>query len=356
MATTNLSSQNNLPSISIIVLCRNEKDFIAGCLDSLLANDYPRDRFEILVADGMSEDGTRSIVEFYAKQHSFLKLVDNPRKLPSSAANQGIRVAKGDLIMIAGAHAVYPKDYVSKCAIYSQNYPEAGNVGGVRETEARDKTIFGKAIAYVSSHPFGAGTAGYHRGGASPSWVESVWGGCYRREVFEKIGIYNELLVVGEDREFNRRLRNSGGRILQVPEIKCTYFARSKLFDYCRWAFRMGFWPFYAEKLTKRRLVSVRNFVPLAFVITLVLGLGASLRSPAARYSFGGVLLVYVLACLASAIALVAREKDPRYFVAAPIVFSLTHFLYGVGSAYGILKPVPPAREQLQDSEGTLPV
>jgi glycosyltransferase involved in cell wall biosynthesis len=338
---------DNLPLISIIVLCRNEEDFIAECLDSLLANDYPKDRLEVLVADGMSQDRTRGIVESYSRKHSFLKLVDNPKKIPATAANQGIRVAKGDLVMIAGAHALYPTDYVSKCVAYSQSYPAADNIGGVRWTEARDNTIIGKAIAYVSSHRLGAGTATYHRGGTSPSWVDSVWGGCYRREVFERLGLYNEALIVGEDREFNRRLLGFGGKILQVPEINCTYYARSNFREFCRWAFRMGFWPFYADRIVDRRIVSLRNFAPLVLIASLLLSLGISFSSSVGWFSFWGILSAYVLGTIVSSADLAMREWDLRYLVASPFVFGVTHLLYGIGSMYGILKPTPPPRIEI---------
>ena len=335
---------DNLPLISIVVLCRNEKDFIAECLDSLLSSDYPKDRVEVLVADGMSQDGTRDIVQSYSKKHPSVRLVDNPKKIPATAANQGIRAAKGDLVMIAGAHALYPADYVSKCVAYSQAYPMADNIGGIRWTEPRSDTFIGKAIAYVTSHRFGAGTAPYHRGGNSPTWVDSVWGGCYRKEVFERLGLYNESLVVGEDREFNRRLRGFGGKILQVPEINCTYYARSNFREFCRWAFRMGFWPFYAEKLVESRILSYRNFAPLALIASLILCLGMSFRTPLAWFSFFGILSAYVLVTVASSMDLARKERDLRYLLLTPLIFGVTHFFYGVGSIYGVLKPEPPLR------------
>jgi len=337
-------------------MCRNEKHSIAECLDSLIANDYPKDRLELFVSDGMSEDGTRAILESYSKKHSFLKMVDNPKRIPASAANEGIRVAKGDLIMIAGAHAVYPKDYISKCVAYAQKFPDADNVGGVRRTEPRTNTRVGRSIAYVSSHRLGAGTAGYHRSGKDPRWVESVWGGCYRREVFEKLGLFNETLVIGEDREFNRRLCSSGGKILQAPEITCTYYSRSGILDYTRWTFRMGFWPFYAERVSGKKLISLRNVIPLTFVMALVLASGVSSRTPMGWRLLGGILSVYVLASVASAVTLAAKQKDFRYLVIVPAIFALTHIPYGIGSVCGILKRVPPADRQLQNSESTLPV
>jgi cellulose synthase/poly-beta-1,6-N-acetylglucosamine synthase-like glycosyltransferase len=345
-----------LPLVSVIVMCRNEKHSIAECLDSLIANDYPKDRLELFVSDGMSEDGTRAILESYATQHSFLKMIDNPKRIPASAANEGIHVSKGDLIMIAGAHAVYPKDYISKCVAYAKKYPDADNIGGVRHTEPRTNTLIGKSIAYVSSHRLGAGTAGYHRSGKNPRWVESVWGGCYRKDVFEKLGLFNDALVVGEDREFNQRLRESGGKILQVPEITCTYYSRSKIRDYSRWAFRMGFWPFYAERVSGKKLVSLRNFIPLAFVMALVLTLGLSSRISAGWYLVATLLSVYVLAGVVSAVTLAIGQKDLRYLVFVPVIFALTHIPYGVGSACGIVKRVPPSDSQLQNSESTLPV
>jgi succinoglycan biosynthesis protein ExoA len=332
---------DNLPLVSIVVLCRNEEDFIGKCLDSLLANDYPDERLEVLVADGMSQDGTRDIVKSYSKEHPFVKLVDNPQRIPATAANQGIKIAKGDLVMIVGAHAHYPSDYVSKSVAYARRYPAADNIGGVRRTEARENTVLGKSIAYVSSHRFGAGSATYHRSGSSPCWVDSVWGGCYRREVFERLGLYNESLVVGEDREFNRRLRSFGGKILQVPEIRCTYYARSGFRDFCRWAFRMGFWPFYADRLVALRIVSLRNFAPLALIASLLVSLGITVCSPVGWMAFWGILLTYALAAVASSAPLAIRERKLYYFVATPFIFGVTHFLYAIGSVYGVLKTTP---------------
>ena len=330
---------DNLPFVSIVVLCRNERDFIANCLNSFLENDYPNERLEVLVTDGMSEDGTRDIVKSYSNKHPFIKLVDNPQKIPATAANQGIKVAKGDFVMIVGAHAHYPADYVSKSVAFALRYPAADNIGGVRRTEARENTFLGKSIAYVSSHRFGAGAAMYHRSRSSPSWVDSVWGGFYRKEVFEKLGLYNENLVVGEDREFNRRLRSSGGKILQVPEIKCTYYARSNFRDFCRWAFRMGFWPFYADRLVELRILSLRNFVPVALIFCLLLLLGIALLSPAGWLPFWLVLFAYALGAVVSSVPLAISEHKLSYLVTAPFVFCITHFLYAIGSVYGVLKP-----------------
>src|SRR5215469_7700797 len=330
----------SLPFVSVIVMCRNEKAFIAACLDSLIANDYPKDQLELLVVDGMSEDGTWEIVASYSATHPFLKLLDNPRKIPAAAANRGIKASKGSLILIAGAHATYPTEYISKCVRHSLLNESADNVGGVRLTEPRSQTILARSVAYVSSHRLGAGTATYHRGGKSPRWVKSVWGGCFRREVFERIGLFNEALSTGEDRELNHRLRRSGGKILLAPDIQCTYYARGSLGDYFRWLLRMGFWPFYASKVSRQKLLSLRNFAPLAFVISLVLALGLAMWMPLGRFLVAGILACHLLVSLCCSARLSAQQHDARYLIATPLLFAATHLLYGVGSVYGVLKAI----------------
>jgi hypothetical protein len=226
----------------------------------------------------------------------------------------------------------------------------------VRSTEPRHNTVIGRLIAYVSSHRFGAGAASYHRGGSGPAWVDSVWGGCYRREVFEKVGLYHEALRVGEDREFNQRLRGAGGRILLAPEISCTYYARSNFFEYCRWTFRMGFWPFHAGKLVGRSLLSPRNFAPVIFVAALALSIGTAWFTRAGEVSLGGILGAYTVGSVISTMALVRRERDPRYFLLAPLVFGLTHVVYGIGSLYGIAIPAPASSVGTSSREATIPV
>jgi glycosyltransferase involved in cell wall biosynthesis len=116
--------------ISVIVVCRDEEEFIAACLDSILANDYPKDDFEIIVVDGMSDDGTRKIINEYIKKYPRISLLDNSRKFTSWALNIGIRAAKGDYIAFMGSHNLYDSQYLSKCVYNIKKY-NADNVGGV---------------------------------------------------------------------------------------------------------------------------------------------------------------------------------------------------------------------------------
>ncbi|RLG19017.1 glycosyltransferase family 2 protein, partial [Candidatus Micrarchaeota archaeon] len=176
----NKIDDNSMPRVSVIIPMRNEKKHIEKCLESLLLNDYPKDRMEILAIDGMSVDGTREIIENYARKYPFVKLVDNERKTTPCAFNLGVSASEGDFIIIMGAHAVYEKDYISKCVQYSGQYG-ADNVGGVRVALPARETAFAKAVVQAISHPFGAGDAAYITGASSPRWVDTVFGGCYKR-------------------------------------------------------------------------------------------------------------------------------------------------------------------------------
>lgn len=329
-----------LPFLSIIIPCRNEEDFIGACLESILANNYPNDRLEVLIMDGMSEDRTRAIVSTYARQHSFIQLLDNHRKIKPVALNLGIGAAKGDLIMRMDAHARYAPDYISQCVYYLQS-TTADNVGGIRKTEPQEKTLWGKAIAYSISHPLTAGNALYRTGAKSARWADTVFGGCYRREVFEKVGMFNEVLIRAQDREFNERLVRAGGRILLVPSIQCTYYARSHPMEYSGWIFEAGAWPFYGSRLSGRRFYSLRNFVPMAFVASLLWSFVLAWFTPLGWWLLGLIVLPYSVAALVFSLPLVKEEWDLRFLIVAPCVFAITHICYGVGSIWGILKPLP---------------
>ena len=256
---------NESPRISIVIPCLNENAFIGRCLDSILANDYPKERVEILVVDGMSQDITREVVKSYAQKYNFIKLVDNIKGFKPYAFNLGIQKALGEIIMIVGAHASIEKNYISQCVKYLNEY-QADNVGGVMVTVPRENTLTAKAIALALSSPFGVGNARFRIGSKKPIWVDTVFGGCFRKELFRKIGFFNEELIHSQDLEFNLRLKKHGGKILLVPEIKSYYYALSDLKSFCRHNFRNGLWAVYPLKFVQHIPVSVRHLVPLAFV------------------------------------------------------------------------------------------
>lgn len=261
--------EKNLPFVSIIIPCRNERRFIGDCLQSIIDNDYPKERLEVLAVDGMSEDGTRAVIESYAQQYPWIRLIENPKRITPVALNIGIKNAKGEIIIWMSAHNRYDKNYISRCVESLEKYG-ADNVGGVMKTLPREDSFMAQAIVASLSHRFGVGNSYFRVQTNKPKWVDTVFGGCYRREVFDRVGLFNENLVRGQDMEFNLRLKKAGGKTLLVPDIVSYYYARSDLKSFWKHNWANGVWavlPFLYSPITP---VSWRHLVPLIFVSSLL--------------------------------------------------------------------------------------
>jgi len=322
---------NDRPTISIVLPCRDEERYIGTCLDSILATTYPLDRIELLVVDGMSDDRTREIVTGYAARRGAIRLLDNRRRITPAALNVGIRAATGEIIMRMDAHVVYPPQYIPRL-IDALQTSDADNVGGVILTLPADPSTMARAIAIGLSHPFGVGNAYFRIGVAAPRWVDSVPFGCFRREVFDRTGLFDEDLIRNEDEEFNLRLIKYGGRILLLPDVASYYFARRSLPDLARMYYQYGYFkPLVARKASG--VVTVRQLVPGLFVLTLI---GTILLTPVLPVLAIGatVAAAYVgtlLACVVGAV----RRHGWRCALALAAVFPTIHFSYGFGSLRG---------------------
>jgi glycosyltransferase involved in cell wall biosynthesis len=317
--------------VSLIVACRNEAGFIANCLDSILANDFPQEQLEILVVDGLSHDGTRGIVAAYAGRFPFLRMIDNPRGITPCAFNLGLRHAAGDYIMIMGAHSTYSPTYISQCIAYVERY-HADNVGGVIRATPRNAGPVAKAIIAALSHPFGVGGAQFRTAKGEPRWVDTVFGGCYRRDVFDRVGSFNENLTYSQDLEFNLRLKSMGGRTLLVPDIVSEYSARSDLRSFVRHNFRNGAWVILPFAYSTVIPVRARHLVPLVFLLAVMGTLLLTLFVPAAWSLAAIVLGAYAAGAMAASVSVAWRERSPAMLLLLPVSFAALHFAYGFGS------------------------
>lgn len=323
-----------LPFVSVIIPCRNEETFIKKCLDSIMQQDYPKDKIELLVVDGMSTDGTRGLINDLMKLNEGVKMIDNPDKIVPRAMNMGIKSACGEVIVRMDVHSIYKKDYISKCVkyLYERN---ADNVGGILITVPGGKTVFAEAIAFAISHPFGVGNAYFRIGTSEPRYVDTVPFGCYRKEVFEKIGLFDEDLIRNQDDEFNLRLLRNGGKILLVPEIISYYVARDSLSKLARMYFHYGYFkPLVAMKIGS--VLTLRQLIPVIFVGSLALSFLSSLLFRPLIWVFGVILLTYLIAN-ATFSFFIAVKKGLRYLPVLPAVFSAIHISYGIGYLKGIL-------------------
>jgi glycosyltransferase involved in cell wall biosynthesis len=321
-------------SVSIIVPCRNEAKFIAKFLDSLLANDYPKTNLEVLVVDGMSDDGTRDIIKSYSERYGFINLLDNAKKITPTALNLGIQCSKGEVIMRMDVHSEYPTNYISGL-LSALVETGADNVGGLWVTRPGKNTLFAEAIAIAVAHPFGVGNSHYKIGVSEPRWVDTVPFGCYRREVFDRIGLFDEELVRNQDDEFNSRLIKNGGKILLVPHIISYYYARDSLRKVWQMHYQYG----YFKPLVIRKIggvLTIRQLVPGAFVAALG---GLTVLVPWSGWALllDKILIsTYLLANL-SASWIIAAQTQARYGLALPLVFSTMHFGYGFGFLKGAI-------------------
>jgi len=309
----------NAPIVSAVVPCRNEEKFISNCLDSIIANDYSKDRLEILVVDGYSKDKTREIVKNCSEEYPFLKLLDNPKVITPAAMNVGIKNSKGEIIIKMDAHSVYERDYISKCVEYLIE-SGADNVGGVLKAIPSKNSLIAKAIAISLSHFFGAGGSYFRTGVSEPKEVDTVAFGCYWKKIFDKIGFFDERMAKIEDLELNLRLRKAGGKIMLFPDIKASYYPSSdNLKDFFKHNFTDGIWATYPLKFGFK--VSLRHLIPLIFVLTLPLSIWP-----------------YIPFSLFFSAQIAFREKDFRLFFAMPLVFAARHIGYGLGSIWGLIK------------------
>ncbi|MHC4436746.1 MAG: glycosyltransferase family 2 protein [Planctomycetota bacterium] len=327
------STKNNLPFVSIIIPCRHEEKFIGRCLDSVVANEYPEKKLEILVVDGMSEDGTRKIVKEYIERFPIIHLLDNIKKSTSSAFNKGIEAAKGEIIMIMGAHSIYKDDYISQCVDHLIK-GDADNVGGVCKILPQNNSLIAESISYALSSSFGAGNAYYRIGAEETRYVDTVFGGCYKKKIFDDIGCFDEDLLRTQDSELNARLIKSGGKILLVPTIISYYYARKSLGELFRMNLQYGYSkPLAVTKVGK--VYTIRQLIPPAFIASLGVFLILSLFFNWCFWPFLLILASYTITNLAFSLK-ISQKKGLKYFFVLPLVFATLHFSYGIGYLKGV--------------------
>jgi glycosyltransferase involved in cell wall biosynthesis len=329
-----------LPFVTVVVPCRNEERYIAKCLDSILANDYPNDRTEILVIDGMSEDGTREIVREYARRNTCIRLVDNPQQHIPVAMNIGIKAARGERILKMDAHSTYQAEYISRCVHYQDLYG-AENTGGVWKMVPGTDTATARAIVLGLGHRFGSGDANVKVGVEKPTWSDTTAFGCFKRELFERIGLYDEKLLSSSDLDLNQRIQAAGGGILVVPDVIVNYLADANLGAFRRHVFADGVWVSYVMKFGKRAW-SWRHWVPAAFVLSLVASFALGAMNRWCLWMGLGIAATYAVVNVAVSLQMAVRERDPRYAVLLPIVFVVRHFVHGMGTLFGLVLVVLP--------------
>lgn len=316
--------------VSVIIPCRNEENFIKPCLLSVINSDYPSDLLEILVCDGQSTDNTTQIVEGMSKNNPQLRLVDNPYIFTPHALNVGIKSSRGEIIVILGAHSELTPSYVSQCVATLNRLPEAGCVGGMIKNIPLNETS--EIIALAMASGFGVGNVRFRTGGQA-GFVDTVAFGAYRREVFEKAGLFNEALVRNQDDELNFRIIKAGYKIYFDPDIRSNYYVRGSWKGLIRQYYQYGYWKVYVN-IMHRQITTWRQVVPFFFVMFILLGALFSILFPAMFPVYLGILSSYFVL---SAVNSFKQSNKMKRSLQLMYAFLLLHLSYGMGFVEGVV-------------------
>ena len=314
------------PEISIIIPCRNEEKHIGKVIEDLINNNSDQP-IEILVIDGMSTDGTRKIVQDYAEKYpDKVKLIDNPDKYVPHALNRGIKAARGNILIRMDAHAIYPPDYIKKLINYLEK-TDAWNVGPSVEPTPAGNSPIQKAIAVAQKSLFGVGNSLWRRGVKKPTYADTTPFFCIRKEIFDKVGFFNERLIRNQDAEFNARIIKAGGRNLVVPDVRIKVISRNSWSKLAKQYFQYGYYRALSTKILKKAF-SFRQFVPPLFFSVALFSLILSMWIKKAIYFTLILVLTYSLGSISFSIY---ESFKHRYF---PLVFTLPPTYFIIHSAF----------------------
>ncbi len=306
--------------------------FIRRSLKSVLEQDYPDAALEVIVADGISTDGTRDVVQAVLADHPNLRLIDNPEGIVPCGLNRAIRQARGEIIVRVDGHTIVRPDYVTQCVAALQR-TGADNVGGAMR--ARGEGWFGEAVAAATSSPFGVGGARFHYSDREED-VDTVYMGAWWRRTFDRLGPFDEEMVRNQDDEFNYRILEKGGRIMLIPGIRSVYTVRGTPRALWRQYYQYGFWKIGVMRKHPGQ-IRPRHAVPSLFVAALAGSFFLSWFVRRAGTAFAVIAVTYLLVNLASSVW-IARRGRWRSLPGVSLAYGIMHVGYGLGLLEGIAR------------------
>lgn len=328
-----MTDRKENPFVTVLIPIRNEGNYINQCLQAVSRQDYPSDLFEILISDGMSTDNTRSLVAEWMKNDPRIRLFDNPKHIVPTGMNILIPQAKGEILIRVDGHCVIAQDYISNC-VRHLNSGEVDGVGGPMHSIGED--LVSQVIALAMSSKFGVGNSSFRTETGQTKLADTVPFPAYKRDIIEKVGLYDEELVRNQDDEYNFRIREAGGKILLAEDVKSEYYSRGSLKKLWKQYFQYGFWKVRVLQKHPRQM-SLRQFVPLAFVLAFPLTLLLNFLVSWGRLAMLILVVAYISANLAASIVS-AFGQGAKKFLLLPLAFAIIHFSYGLGFLVGLFK------------------
>jgi glycosyltransferase involved in cell wall biosynthesis len=326
-------------SVSIIIPSYNEQSTICNLLDAIYSQTFPRNNLEIIIADGMSSDGTRVQIAGFANSHPDLHIavVDNPRRHIPAGLNRALKEARGDIIIRLDAHSMPYPDYIERCVADL----EAGlgeNVGGIWEIRPRIKTWVAQSIALAAAHPLGVGDALYRHTGKSAA-VDTVPFGAFKRELLGRVGFFDETLLTNEDYEFNARIRKSGGKVWLDPSIRSVYFSRATLSGLAKQYFRYGYWKWHMLRRYPDT-IRLRQALPPLFVLSLVGLVIAGSFLYLFRVLLAAELIIYIFTLCFVGLQTAVKHKNFSLFFGLLLAISIMHISWGAGFLWSMISGI----------------
>lgn len=314
--------------VSVIIPLYNEEKYIEVCMDSLINQTFPIRKTEWIFVDGQSTDNTVKLIERCKTRDKYpiIILVNKKRKTPYGL-NIAIKQARGKYIIRLDAHAKYADDYIEKC-VYYLDTTDADNVGGYAVADAENKT--GKLIAKILSSRFGVGNSNFRTDGKS-GYVDTVPFGAFRREVFDKIGLFNTKLIRSEDNDINARIRANGGKVFLASDIKFTYYCRNTVAGLLKMGLQNGN-ALFPTVIRNHRAMSIRHFIPFAFLLSLlIMPILAAFFKP-----IGWLLAAEFIVYLSLDAYFSFSDNTVKDGFYSLLLYPLFHICYGVGSLLGV--------------------
>ena len=336
-----------LPQVSILVPIRNEQSYISGCLRSIFCQDYPLDKLEILIAEGDSTDQTLSIIKSLSSESTIpISIFRNPQEIVPAGLNILLPNANGKIVIRIDGHCVIAPDYVTNCVRHIQEDGVDG-VGGPMHTKGED--LISQVTALAMSSKFGVGNSSFRTETGQTKLADTVPFPAYTHKIIQKVGLYDEELVRNQDDEYNYRIREAGGKILLAEDVKSEYYSRGSLIKLWKQYFQYGYWKVRVLQKHPRQM-SLRQFVPLAFVLALIL---TSLLSFLVSWGWLAliILLVAYLATNMTASIVSASGEGFKKLLLLPLAFAIIHFSYGLGFLVGFFK----FWNRWKDNQGSVP-
>jgi len=328
-----------MPSVSIIIPCFNEQTTICNLLEAIYAQTFPRTNLELVIADGMSTDGTREEIADFAGSHPDLHIVvvDNLKRHISAGLNCALKEARGEIIIRLDGHSMPYSNYIEGCV----SDLEAGlgeNVGGVWEIRPGGETWVAQSIAFAAAHPLGVGDALYRHSEKSAP-VDTVPFGAFKRELLALVGFFDETLLSNEDYEFNARIRQSGRKVWLDPSIRSVYFARATLSGLVKQYFRYGFWKWRMLRRYPHTL-RWRQGLPPLFVFSLI-GLGIpGVFLPLFRVLLAADIIIYIFILIAVGVQAAIIQRKFFLVFGLPLAISCMHISWGAGFLWSMIRGI----------------